>query len=181
MRAQSVVSKSLSKPFTAAALLLALAGCATPVTDYKKGTDFSVYKAATLRQDAGGDRSIDAARVDAALKKYLPSRGVSVTNNAAQLEVVSRFKEYAHYDSNNVSFGFGAARSNMGIGVTTPVSSKERKQYRLEIEFVDTQTQQVVWKASSANKMDEDLSAENRDEWIDYTVQKILAKYPPGN
>ena len=44
MRAQSVVSKSLSKPFTAAALLLALAGCATPVTDYKKGTDFSVYK-----------------------------------------------------------------------------------------------------------------------------------------
>lgn len=179
MRLQRVVPKLTVLKLVVAPLLVLLAGCATPVTDYQKGTDFSAYKTATIRQDDGSDRSIDAARVYSALEKYLPPQGIAVTDKAAALEVVSHFSEYARYDSNNVSFGFGATRNNLGVGVTAPISSEERKQYRLEIEFVDAKTKQVIWKARSANQMDEDLSAASRDKWIDNAVRKMLAKYPP--
>lgn len=167
---------------------VAVGGCAAPVTDYQHDTDFSIYHAATLRKDPHAETSIDAARVDAALKKYLPARGILIAEEVteemegeeAALEVVSRFVPYRRYESDNVAFGYGVARRDIGVGITAPVVSEERKQYRLEITFVDRGNQQVIWRVRSADRMDEDLSAPRRDKWVDNTVREMLSMYPPA-
>lgn len=164
-------------------LVLVLAGCATPVVDYQAGTQFEQYSRASLAVASGEQetvRSIDMARVEQAVRKYLPAQGVQIVDDDAQLQVVSRFVEYSRFDSNELFWGFGATRSNVGVAVSTPVSSEESKQYRLEIELVDIASKQVVWKARSAGAMDEDYSATARDKWIDRAVQKMLAEYPPA-
>lgn len=164
-------------------VVLALAGCATPVIDYQAGTSFGDYSRASLAASSGEQetiRSLDMARVEQAVRKYLPAQGVQLVEDNAQLQVVSRFVEYSRFDSNELFWGFGATRSNVGVAVSTPVSSEESKQYRLEIELVDIASKQVVWKARSAGAMDEDYSAAARDKWIDRAVQKMLAEYPPA-
>lgn len=163
--------------------VLALAGCATPVIDYQAGTSFGNYARASLATSSGEQetvRSLDMARVEQAVRKYLPAQGVQIVDGDAQLQVVSRFVEYSRFDSNELFWGFGATRSNVGVAVSTPVSSEESKQYRLEIELVDIASKQVVWKARSAGAMDEDYSTAARDKWIDRAVQKMLAEYPPA-
>jgi hypothetical protein len=164
-------------------LVLVLAGCATPVIDYQAGTSFGNYARASLAASSGEQetiRSLDMARVEQAVRKYLPAQGVQIVDGDAQLQVVSRFVEYSRFDSNELFWGFGATRSNVGVAVSTPVSSEESKQYRLEIELVDIASKQVVWKARSAGAMDEDYSTAARDKWIDRAVQKMLAEYPPA-
>ncbi|MCB1837078.1 MAG: DUF4136 domain-containing protein [Alcanivoracaceae bacterium] len=164
-------------------VVLALVGCATPVIDYQAGTSFGDYSRASLAMTSGEQetaRSLDMARVEQALRKYLPAQGVQIVDDDAQLQVVSRFVEYSRFDSNELFWGFGATRSNVGVAVSTPVSSEESKQYRLEIELVDIASKQVVWKARSAGAMDEDYSTAARDKWIDRAVQKMLAEYPPA-
>jgi uncharacterized lipoprotein YmbA len=162
-------------------VVLALAGCATPVIDYQAGTSFAAYSRASMAPAPDEQvRSLDVARVEQAVRKYLPVRGVQLVDSDAQLQVVSRFVEYSRFDSNELFWGFGATRSNVGVAVSTPVSSEESKQYRLEIELVDVASKQVVWKARSAGAMDEDYSTAARDKWIDRAVQKMLAEYPPA-
>lgn len=164
-------------------MVLALAGCATPVIDYQAGTSFGDYSRASLATSSGEQetiRSLDMARVEQAVRKYLPAQDVQLVEDNAQLQVVSRFVEYSRFDANELFWGFGATRSNVGVAVSTPVSSEESKQYRLEIELVDIASKQVVWKARSAGAMDEDYSAAARDKWIDRAVQKMLAEYPPA-
>lgn len=164
-------------------LVLVLAGCATPVVDYQAGTQFEQYSRASLAVASGEQetvRSIDMARVEQAVRKYLPARGLQIVDGDAQLQVISRFVEYSRFDSHELVWGFGATRNNMGIAVSTPVSSEESKQYRLEIQLVDIASRQVVWKARSVGAMDEDYSAAARDKWIDRAVQKLLAEYPPA-
>ena len=164
-------------------VVLALVGCATPVIDYQAGASFGNYARASLATSSGEQetvRSLDMARVEQAVRKYLPAQGVQIVDGDAQLQVVSRFVEYSRFDSNELFWGFGATRSNVGVAVSTPVSSEESKQYRLEIELVDIASKQVVWKARSAGAMDEDYSTVARDKWIDRAVQKMLAEYPPA-
>src|SRR5690606_24391527 len=134
---------------------LVSAGCATPVIAYQAGTSFAAYSRASMAPAMDEQvRSLDVARVEQAVRKYLPVRGVQLVDNDAQLQVVSRFVEYSRFDSNELFWGFGATRSNVGVAVSTPVSSEESKQYRLEIELVDVASKQVVWKARSAGAMD---------------------------
>jgi hypothetical protein len=160
--------------------VLSVSGCATSVIDYKRGTDFSVYQQASIRKDdSQKETSIDTARIEAALVKYLPQQGLAVVQTEAQLEVVGRLVEYRRYESNQVSWGVGGVHDNLGVGLSAPMSADERKQYRLEIEFVDSATKQVVWKARSAQAMDENFGAGKRDAWIDKNVARLLEGYPP--
>lgn len=164
-------------------LLLAticVSGCATSVIDYKSGTDFSVYQQASVRKD-GSEKvtSIDAVRIQTALRKHLPEQGLTVAMSDAQLEVVGRLVEYSRYESNQVSWGFGGARDSLAVGLSAPISADERKEYRLEIQFVDIATKQVVWKAKSTHAMDENYGADKRDKWIDKNVARMLMRYPP--
>lgn len=159
---------------------ISVSGCATSVVDYKSGTDFSIYQQASVRKDdSQKDTSIDTVRIQAALKKHLPEQGLTVAMSDAQLEVVGRLVEYSRYEGNQVSWGFGGARDSLAIGLSAPISADERKQYRLEIEFVDIATKQVVWKAKSTQAMDENYGAEKRDKWIDKNVARMLMRYPP--
>lgn len=160
--------------------LALLAGCASPSIDYQPGTDFGAYQRVTLVHGDGA-KSIDDARVIGALNKHLPAHGLTPTEAEASLQVRYRFVEYSHYDVNEVFWGFGASRGNVGVGVSTPVSADETKQYRLVLEMVDTAAQQVVWKASSANGLPEDARSEKRSRWIDQQVEKMLAAYPPAS
>lgn len=160
--------------------VLSVSGCATAVIDYKRGADFSVYQQASIRKDDNQkDTSIDTARIEAALAKHLPEQGLAVIPAEAQLEVVGRLVEYRRYEGNQMSWGIGGARDNLAIGLSAPISVDERKQYRLEIEFVDAATKQIVWKARSTQAMDENFGADKRDNWIDKNVARLLERYPP--
>lgn len=161
-------------------VVLALAGCATPVIDYRAGTSFAEYTRARFAPVGDQPRSLDVSRAESAISKYLPARGVTLVDEGAQLQVTARFVEYSRFDSNEVFWGFGATRNSLGVAVTTPVTSEESIQYRLEIELVDLASREVVWKARSAAAMDEDYSAARREEWIDRAVSKMLEQYPPS-
>lgn len=160
--------------------VLFLSACASPVVDYKSGTNFSDYQYASVRKENGEkETSIDTSRIQAALEKHLPAQGLALSNSDAQLEVVGRLVEYSHYEGSQVSWGFGGFRDNLAVGLSAPIIADERKQYRLEIEFVDIATKNVVWKVASTQAMDERYGAAKRDQWIDNNVAKMLAQYPP--
>ena len=160
---------------------LLLWGCASPVVDYQSGTDFTAYTSAMFdTQKDDTTKSLDAARVETALKKSLPVHGLQITPSRANLQLHYRLIEYSHFDGNEVFWGVGASRGNVGLGFSTPVSARESRKLRLEIEFVDTATQQVVWKGRSAVYLDEDAASSAREKWIDRQVEKMLEGYPPG-
>jgi len=161
--------------------VVALGGCAAPLIDYGAGTDFARYQTVRAFERADPPRSLDAARVEAALARVLPSRGLVLKDvGPSDLQVRYRFVEYSRFDVNEMFWGVGASRNNIGVGISAPVSAEESKQYRLDIELIDVRDQQVVWRARSAAALSEDARPARRESWIDKQVSKMLEAYPPA-
>ena len=159
--------------------LLWLSGCVTPVIDYHAGTDFSRYHLVQFSADPSRPESLDDKRLREALAQVLPQHGLTLVERDADLKLVSRFLPYSRFDGSELFWGVGATRDNLGIAVASPVTLNETRTWRLQLELVDSASNQVVWSARSADSMDEDYLSAKRSSWISKTVVRMFEHYPP--
>ena len=162
-------------------VLVLLTACASPVVDYQRTADFSVYDSASFNPAQGDSaKTLDASRIEAAIQEHLPARGLAMKGSGGSILVGYRLAEYSQYEGSQMTWGFGATHNRMGVGFSTPVTSREERKLRLELEFVDAATREVVWQVRSAAYLDEDAATSTREKWIDAQIRKMLERYPPG-
>jgi hypothetical protein len=62
---------------------------------------------------------------------------------------------------------------------TTSVTYDTYTEGTMLITLVDTETKNILWQGAGTKPIDENASAEKREQNINYVVSQILAKYPP--
>ncbi|MDX1802758.1 MAG: DUF4136 domain-containing protein [Alcanivorax sp.] len=165
-------------------LCLLLSACLSPViTDSKSGTDFRRYHSyAFVAQQQDSPRGLDDQRAEQALKQALAAKGLQPASaDQADLLVRHFFKREQRFDGSVVQFGFGFSRDSLGFAATTPVEGETIEQYKLVVQLVDRVSQQVVWQATSRDRLDDEMSRERRIRHIQQAVSDMFTLYPPAS
>lgn len=162
---------------------LALSGCASKVlTDYDAATVFSSYTSWTFAPvDKNQDfLSLDGARVQTAVEREMKQGGLQkVSGDQASLLVSWKVVEEEKLDGTGFSYGLGFGRNSFGWGLSTAPPVQKVKEGKLVLEFVDTDTNRVVWRAASRRYLNERQSSQTRQKLIDEIVTDMFKEYPP--
>ncbi|WP_087017901.1 DUF4136 domain-containing protein [Thaumasiovibrio subtropicus] len=163
-----------------ALMALFLTGCSmAPRTDFSANVDYSQFDTYQF-EDSTAPRSIDAKRIETALNSQLPEKGITLSHtDEAPLMVIYRIEDERELQSFGTTVGFGYHSRNMGIGMSTPERYREVKFGRLVLEFVDTQSNQVVWQAVSTRRLTESMSPQRREAFFEREIREMLALFPP--
>jgi hypothetical protein len=180
----------------AAALLLALAGCATAPdvrTDFDRTADFTQYKtfgfANPLGTDRGGYQSIVSQHLKTATQRELEARGMRLDNNAPQVLVNfnGELNEKMRVDRVStpvmgVGMGRGYYGYRTGMYSAWPLYADQTivtpyKEGTLNIDVVDSARKQLVWEGVVTGTVTQ-KSLDNVQTALDAAVSAAFAKYP---
>jgi hypothetical protein len=76
--------------------------------------------------------------------------------------------------------GYGYYRWGYGGGFsTTTVNYDKYVEGTLFVTLVDRATEKIVWQGTGTRTLDENASAQKREENINYAVKQIFTNYPP--
>ncbi len=162
-------------------LCLVLGACVSPVViDSQEGAKLDQYRSyAFVEQNEDQPRELDDQRARTALKTALSEKGLSAsTSGQADVHVKHFFKREQRYDGSVVQFGFGFSRNNVGVGTTTPVEGDITEEYKLVVQMIDPATNNVVWQATSRDRLYDDMRSERRSEHIQKAVDEMFQRYP---
>ncbi|WP_336366168.1 DUF4136 domain-containing protein [Marinobacter sp. C2H3] len=163
---------------------LSLAGCASNVvTDYNDSVVFGHYATWAFAPDAGKSSfvSLDGNRVRTAIDRALTRKAMrQVPADEADLLVNWQIVEEDRLEQSGLGLGFGFGTGHFGWGLAAPPPVRQVTEGKLVVELVDTDTQQVVWRAASRRYLREGQSPEERKTLIDEVVTEMFSKYPPG-
>lgn len=166
---------------------LAISGCASNVvTDYDSGAVFGNYNSWSFtpaNKDGEGYVSLDGSRIRSAIEREMNREALrKVDVEEADLLVAWQIltKERIERGGSGLGFGLGFGSGNFGWGISAPPPIEKVEEGKLVVELVDSETQQVVWRAASRRYLNEDQSSESRRELIDKILTDMFDKYPPG-
>ncbi len=66
----------------------------------------------------------------------------------------------------------------MGLGASTPTEGEISDEYKLVVQLIDPQNRNVVWQATSRDKMHDEMSSERRNTYIQKAVEEMFKQYP---
>ena len=167
--------------FLVLASALLLSACVSPVViDSQPGANLAQYQTyAFVSQAEDGPRELDDQRTLAALEKALAAEGMTeVDADQADVQVKYFFKREQRFDGSSVQFGFGFTRNNVGLGASTPTEGEISDEYKLVVQLIDPQNRNVVWQATSRDKMHDEMSSERRNTYIQKAVEEMFKQYP---
>ncbi|RLU02763.1 MAG: DUF4136 domain-containing protein [Ketobacter sp.] len=160
-----------------------LAGCAQKLAnyDYDPKFSFSGFQTYALQQsDKQTYQSLDATRIEAAIKQQLSGRYQLVEPGQADFVIHYYLLAERKVDNSGVSFGFGfGVSSNVGVGVSTSPPAREKTEGQLVLEAVDGSSQQMVWTAKATRTLKDSMKPSQRDYLIQDVVQEMMANFPP--
>ena len=159
---------------------LLLSACVSPVViDRQEGAQPSQYQTyAFVEQDEDTPRALDDQRARQALEKAFADRGVNpVAADQADIHVRHFFKREQRYDGSTMQFGFGYGFDRFGVGASTPVEGEMTEEYKLVVQFVDPASNNVVWQATSRDRLDDEMSSERRKASIDKSVKVMFERF----
>ena len=162
-------------------ICLFLGACVSPVViDSQEGASLNQYRSyAFVEQNEDQPRALDDQRARSALKTALSEKGLSpVASGQADVHVRHFFKREQRYDGSVLQFGFGFSRNNVGVGTTTPVEGDITEEYKLVVQVVDPASNNVVWQATSRDRLYDEMSSERRSERIRKAVDEMFQRYP---
>lgn len=159
---------------------LMLAGCAAPVIyDFDNSANFQQNQTFEFEKpENSGTQSLDRSRIHQAILSELDSKGYAEVENAP-LVVRYRIEEEIRIESTGVSYGVGMSRNHLGVGMHTPVRSREIKEGKLVVEVVEALDNRVIWRAVSQKRLTEQMSPEHRTALVNELVREMFANYPP--
>lgn len=176
---------------TIAAAALVLAGCAsTPKvqSDYANNYNFAhietFYMVPLSNSTYAGQPgySLTDQRINDSVRTYLTNRGMKEVP-AEQADIL-----VSHYvtseDKTQVrstptaSYHRGAYRSAYGYGWGNDISVRQYTEGQLLIDFVDPNSDMVVWRGTSQKKLKSSPSTEERNETVNTYVEAMFAEVP---
>lgn len=176
------------KKFLLMPLLVVLASCSSlKVTyDYDNQADFAKYKSYAFSEDAKklpvGDLNRD--RILKAIETEMSGKGFSKSETPDVLiDVHVRAEEKVDATATTSGPGYGAGyygRYGYGGGFsTTQINYNEYIEGTLFVNMVDKAVEKIVWQGRATKTIDEDASAQKREQNINSAVKQIFTKYPP--
>lgn len=163
--------------------LFVLGGCASNVvTDHETGANFAQYQTwAFAPEEGNGILSLDGSRIRQAVERELAGTDLERTDeDRADLLVNYRVEEVERLDTSGLSLGLGFGHRPFGFGFSTVPPVREIREGKLVLELVDSDRDQVIWRAASKRHLNEDQSSQKREALIDEVVTEMLSRYPPG-
>lgn len=164
-------------------LLMGLMSCASVKTvfDYDKQVDFSKYKTYSLTKD---DLAVEVGqfnreRIIKAMETELAAKGLSKADEG-DLLVNAHIKSKEKVEATaTTTGGYGVYGWHRGSS-TTYIDYNEYTEGTLFITMADAATETIIWQGAGTKTLEESMSAEKREQSINYAVKQILNNYPPG-
>lgn len=159
---------------------LLLSACVSPVVIDQQGditpSQYQTY--AFIEQDEDTPRALDDQRARKALESALADKGLQpVSETQADIQVRHFFKREQRYDGNVMQFGFGYGFNNVAVGASTPVEGEMTEEYKLVVQFVDPASNNVVWQATSRDRLHDEMTSERRQAHIDKAVKEMFERF----
>lgn len=159
-------------------LLIFIVSCSSikVIEDYDITTDFSQYKTYQFFKDAGdGFNDFDVKRVENIIAKEVELLGISSSKNP---DFFIDYSSTIQYPPNYKSVGVGISGGQPGISISTNVLfGKEKPKETILVEFLDTKTKSVFWKASLIHKLKPKITPEKREVQLQESLKKMMTSY----
>ncbi|AYN05699.1 MULTISPECIES: DUF4136 domain-containing protein [unclassified Flavobacterium] len=157
--------------------------------DYDRSVDFSQYKTFAvydLKAQEGQMSQLNADRVTNAIRVEMINKGFKEVTSNPDLKVnaVTILKDKKQVTSNSDFYGYGGMYRPYGywgggmVSGTTRYNTYDYVDGSLIIDIVSSKTQKLVWQGIGNTEFDK--RPDNPDEFINSSVKKILAGFPPG-
>jgi len=188
---------SFSKIISTAILLLGLAGCSSLSVnyDFNQSVDFSKYKTydwLPSPKDLNVDE-LNRVRFVTAVEDNLASKGFSQNSSKPDFIIAAHFGKESKIDITNWGYTYAPTGVYSGYGYRYPgrygystsyvasggVSTYEYEQGTLILDFVDSNTKQLIWRATAKAIVSPASTPEKQTEKIKNAVRKILDSFPP--
>ena len=159
---------------------LLLTACVSPVV-IDRQSDANLANLQTYRfvsQDEDKPRELDDQRARSALTLSLADKGLRPDDSQPDVEVKHFFKRQQRFDGSTLQFGFGFTRNNVGLGASTPTEGEITEEYKLVVQLIDPQSNNVLWQATSRDELYDEMSSTRREAHIQRAVQDMFKRFP---
>lgn len=170
--------------FVVLSLALITACSSVSVTnDYDPVADFSSYKTFSVYDGVIKDSELENAplakkRVLEAIKNEMQKKGLTESEAAiADLTIYSHGGTTEKMNVTDYGYGYGGWWGPSPYGRNIDVSYYT--QASLIIDFVDNTKKELVWRGIGSAALQDRKTPEERQQFIDEAVAKILEQYPP--
>lgn len=167
-------------------LTVAVAACSSVqvTSDYDKGADFPKYKTYSFTEESlklpVGQLNQD--RIISAVEAELAAKGFTKSDNADMLvDILIKTQQRTEATATNTGGYYGRyGRYGYAGGMsTTSIDYNTYTDGTLILTFIDNAAQKIFWQGRGTKTLDENASAQKREQNINYAVKTIMAKYPP--
>ncbi|MBP1625838.1 MAG: Conserved hypothetical lipoprotein [Holophagaceae bacterium] len=149
--------------------------------DYDAHADYTRYHSYDWAT-AGGDNFTER-RIRAAVEKELATKGIQPAGSNPPDLLVSAFPVYRDEKVRGVGVGLGIGLRilpGVSVGVGTGTGrTKTQAIGRILLEFRDTRSSQVIWKAEAEDAFEGGSTPEESEEAIQAAVAQMLTRFPP--
>jgi hypothetical protein len=175
------------KKFLLISFLFVFAACSTVKVgyDYDKQADFTKYKTYTISEETMkmGVNQLTRDRLIAAVEAEMAAKGFTKSDNP-EVILDARIKgeevQTATATTSGGPYGYGYGRWGYGGGFsTTTVNYDTYMEGTLFVTLIDRATEKIVWQGTGTKTIEENASAQKREENINYAVKQIFTNYPP--
>jgi hypothetical protein len=151
-------------------------------SDFDKSGSFSTYKTYAFTPDANNlpVDDINKGRLLKAIETELAGKGftksekpdvfIDVKIKANQVQTATASSDY---------YGAGYRYRWGGGFSTTTINYDSYTEGTLFIDMIDASKNQLVWQGRGTGTINPDISAQKREQNINYAVKQIFVKYPP--
>lgn len=150
--------------------------------DYDREIAFDQYSTYSFfPQLQTGLSQLDERRLLSSLENQLQEEGFA-KSASPDLYVNVYTEEYQEASRNSLGVGIGGTGRNVGVGVSGGIPlGGPTTILKLTFDFVDVETDTLVWQAVVESKFDPNATPEARQKRFDRVVKKALEGYPPEN
>jgi len=160
---------------------VALAGCSTlqTSTDYDPKASFAPYKTFAFKDVHEIKNSLLDSRLKDAVTATLSSKGWTRSDQNPDILVVLHVRLSTQTQVNTYNTGWGYGWGWGGGGMTTS-TVEQIPVGTLIIDLVDAKANQLVWRGTASDTIDENATPEERDKNIRNALNKLFENFPPG-
>ena len=150
--------------------------------DYDQQTDFSSLRAYDwLPTPEGADiDDISVERVKKAVNAALKAKGFSLAPQAPDFLIAEHMGREEKVQINNWGYAYGPYTGYWGgYWGNGGVSEYRYEEGTLILDFVDADTNKLIWRGAAKAEVDRVNTPEKRDALVAEAVEKILKHFPP--
>jgi len=169
----------------------AVVGCSSVYDvkyDYAQETDFSQMQTYDwLPTPEGADiNDISVERVKKAVNAELKAKGLQLSSQDPDFMIAEHMGAEEKVQINNWGYAYGPYDGYWGghwgrggSGASRGVSEYRYEEGTLILDFVDAETNKLIWRGAAKAEIDRTNTPEKKDKLVAEAVQKILKSFPP--